>query len=210
MYYEYFPQFRVHGFCRFLLLQSMTHRDMLQDFALIFRVFKGQHDLSTVPLLFPLNSQLSPALYSWFCAYFLKQRHKDWLELVCYMPLQRTSNHIRHLQITDESFVDMTNVALLTGLDDIYCQSLPPPQCLQPPSLPHRLSSMLTNPLSLSPACASQPVTNRAEPWLSTLHMCSDSCRYIRLHHAVLHALFGRRTAYQAKRPLAPKLVQRA
>ena len=98
----------------------MTHRDMLQDFALIFRAFKGQLDLSTVPLLFPLNSQLSPTLYTWFCAYFLKKRHKDWLELVCHMPLQRTSHNIRHLQITDESFVNLVDMALLTGLDDVY------------------------------------------------------------------------------------------
>ena len=153
----------------------MTHRDMLQDFALIFREFKDQHDISTVPLSFPLKSQLSPTLYTWFCAYFWKKRHKDWLEHVCHMPLQRTSHNIRHLQITDESFVDMANVALLTGLDEFYSgrpaiaavssASMPsaaiaaaPPvidDCPPSPSIAHQPAA------SVAP-CASQPVTNLA------------------------------------------------
>jgi len=151
----------------------MTHRDMLQDFALICRVFKGLHDLSTVPLSFPLKSQLSPTLYSWFCVYFLKKRHKDWLEIACHMPLQRTSNNIRCLQITDVSFVNMANVALLTGLDEFYSgrpaiaavssASMPsaaiaaaPPvidDCPPSPSIAHQPAA------SVAP-CASQPVTN--------------------------------------------------
>ena len=149
----------------------MTHRDMLQDFALILRAFKAQHDLSTVPRLFPLNSQLSPTLYTWFCAYFLKKRHKDWLEHVCHMPLQRTSHHIRHLQITDESFINLVDTALLTGLDDFYSHR---PAVSASASVPAAIASAAPSVIDVGPplisnqpavavaACASQPVTNLA------------------------------------------------
>jgi hypothetical protein len=89
------------------------------------------------------------------------------------MPLQRTSNSIRCLQITYTSFVDMANVALLTGLDEFYSgrpaiaavssASMPsaaiaaaPPvidDCPPSPSIAHQPAA------SVAP-CASQPVTN--------------------------------------------------
>ena len=103
-----------------LQINVMTNRDMLLDFSRVVEVFKAENDICAVPTLLPLNSVLSVDLLEWFGKFFRFQAHKTWLESVCHIQIQRQSNGVKSLQISENSFVHMANVALLTGLDDVY------------------------------------------------------------------------------------------
>jgi hypothetical protein len=98
----------------------MANRDFLEEFAQIFYAFKQEHDLCDAQISVPLHSLLSVDLCTWFTKYFKKERHRLWLEQVCHLKLEPMRNGVRHLLVTEDSFVDMANVALLTGLDDVY------------------------------------------------------------------------------------------
>jgi len=99
---------------------QMANRDFLEEFAQIFYAFKQEHDLCDAQISVHLNSLLSVDLCTWFTKYFKKERHRLWLEQVCHLKLEPMRNGVRHLLVTEDSFFDLANVALLTGLDDVY------------------------------------------------------------------------------------------
>ena len=98
----------------------MTNRDMLDEFAHVFRAIKDQYGVGVVSTCVPLLSMQSVVLNTWFCNYFRKRRHRLWLETTCHIQLECIQNGVRYLQITQASSVDLANVSLLTGLDDVY------------------------------------------------------------------------------------------
>ena len=101
----------------------MTNRDMLLDFSRLVEVFKAEHDFCVVPTLLPLNSVLSADLLAWFGKFFRFKAHKSWLESVCHIQIQRHCHGVKSLEISENSFVHLANVALLNGLDDFSSSS---------------------------------------------------------------------------------------
>ena len=151
----------------------MTNRDMLLDFSRVVEVFKAENDICAVPTLLPLNSVLSVDLLEWFGKFFRFQAHKSWLESVCHIQIQRQSHGVKSLQISENSFVHLANVALLTGLDDFYSHrpavsasaSVPPAIAATAPSVIDVDPPLIVNQPAVAvavAACASQPVTNLA------------------------------------------------
>ncbi len=156
-----------------LQINVMTNRDMLLDFSRVVEVFKAENDICAVPTLLPLYSVLSVDLLKWFGKFFWRQAHKSWLESVCHIQIQRQSNGVKSLQISENSSVALTDTAALKGLDEFYSgrpaiaavspASMPsaaiaaaPPvidDCPPSPSIAHQPAA------SVAP-CASQPVTN--------------------------------------------------
>jgi len=149
----------------------MTNRDMLLDFSRVVEVFKAENDICAVPTLLPLNSVLSVDLLEWFGKFFRFQANKSWLESVCHIQIQRQSNGVKSLEISENSSVALTDTAALKGLDEFYSHrpafaasaSMPsaaiaaaPPvidDCPPSPSIAHQPAA------SVAP-CASQPVSN--------------------------------------------------
>ena len=98
----------------------MTNRDCLEDFAHILGAFKQEHEFCEAAISVPLRSLLSVDLCTWFTKFFKKERHRLWLDTICHLKQEPMRHGVRHLLVTEESFVDLDNVALLTGLDDFY------------------------------------------------------------------------------------------